>query len=1079
MIKKLSVLCSLIVASILCMPLSAEVISTEYAQETANTFMTLDNEWHGVTDASIRLVEHNDTPAYYVIEYTAGGWAIVSAQTSSSPIIGYSTEGKFAAPGAMELLLDFNAKVITARALDNGKDEHKGWRRIKERKAVKEMNMTPDVAPLIKINLDQSAPFNNYCPEIDGQKALVGCVAVGMGQAIMVQRYPKAPNGEYTYDCNKVGTLSIDYDNERPYDWDGMYSGNKDEIARLLYHCGVSVEMMYGVNSSGAVTEYVATALVRNFGYDADKIRFVTKTHDIDAWLETILGELVEGRAVVYRGQSGSGGHCWNVDGWKQSTQMVHCNWGWDGYGNGYFDINNMTDSYQGMEFLYGHSAVIGVGAPTTAPYDIILSKNHYVAGTEPGTPLADVRVLCGDNEAVYSYQLYSEKNGDNYTASPYEVVDGKLVSTEVVANESAFKHLYIRVTNTNNGKWYEKEFKIHITSQDASDIAGVYTASAMDGVDNYTHKEWAVNVTIDENDPNKVWLHPLCHFLGLEAQHISPVYAMYDAHKSELSMPLGQRLFKRSGYNMVNAISYDGVSMEATGEVVLQVSLSDKTKKITLDPSYILGVVDANNNYKMNRYFEKVSFIQESSNFSDIQLSTTQFCSDTEVGTPLADVIVTNKNPEAVISYELFGPKDENFNYTPSPYQIVDGKLVSTEPIVDSNRFRYVLIRATDTLSGESIDKGFYITIIDLRSYMLAGQYYAYAKSAFTDFPDEEWQVTISVDETDDNILWIHPVCRINKIAPEDINPVYGILDAASGKISMPLGQVLYEEEGVYRFVTGSAVEGISPNTTGIANVRIYKNDDDIEITFASNSTFGVGNDLDDEWWYQAINEVVFSNREIIAVDNIYYNITDDANHTVEVTFRGVNCNQHADEYEGEVVIPSTIDYKDNTYTVTSIAAQAFYNCGELYTITIPGCVAQIGSEAFALCSHIYNIKVEAATPPTIEENTFESVDKSISVVVPVGCAEAYKNAPYWCEFTNINEDSGVNEIDASMQIVVSTTNGYVTIVGSKDEAEVNIYSMCGMLLYHTTVANANKMELPQGIYLVQIDGLTYKVVI
>lgn len=1079
MMKKLSILCSLIVASIFCMPLSAEVISTEYAQETANTFMTLDNEWHGVTDATIRLVEHNDTPAYYVIEYAAGGWAIVSAQTSSSPIIGYSTEGKFAAPGAMELLLDFNAKVITARALDNGNDEHKGWRRIKERKAVREMNMTPDVAPLIKINLDQSAPFNSYCPEIDGEKTLVGCVAVGMAQAIMVQRYPKAPNGEYTYHCNQVGTLRIDYDNERPYDWDSMYNGNTDEIARLLYHCGVSVEMMYDIYGSGAVTEDVASALSRNFGYDADKVRFVTKTHDVEAWLETILGELVEGRAVVYRGQSGSAGHCWNVDGWKQATQMVHCNWGWDGFGNGYFDINNMTDSYQGMNFLYGHSAVIGVGAPLTAPYDILLSKNHFVAGTEPGYALADVSVLCGDNEAVYSYELYCEKNGDNYTSSPYQIVDGKLVSTQVIANESAFKHLYIRVTNTNNGKWYEKEFKIYITSQDASDIAGVYTASAMDGVDNYTYKEWAVNITVDENDKNKVWFQPLCHFLGLEDQHISPVYAVYDAHKSELSMPLGQKMFKRSGYNMVNALSYDGVSMVTSGELVMQISFSDKVKKITLDPSYILGVVDVNNNYKVNRYFEKVCFKQDNSTFSDIQLSTTQFYSDIQVGTPLADIIVTNKNPEAVINYQLFGPKDENFNYTTSPYKIIDGKLVSTEPIVDSNRFRYVLIKATDTVSGESIDKGFYITIISLRSYMLAGQYYAYAKSSFTDFPDEEWQITIAVDDADDNKLLIQPICRINNLAPEEINSVYGILDASSYTISMPLGQILYEEEDIYRLVTGAAVEGIKPNTTGIVKMHIYKNEDNIEITFANNSTFGVGNDIDNGWWYQAINEIVFSNREIIAVDNIYYNITNDTNHTVEVTFRGVNCNQHADEYQGAIVIPSTIDFKDTSYKVTSIGSQAFYNCGELYAITIPGSVAHIGSEAFALCTGIGNIKVEATTPPTIEKNTFEQVDKSIPVEVPIGCVEAYKNAPYWCEFTNINESSGVNQIVTPTPVVVNATNGYVTIVGAKDEAEVNIYSLCGMLLHHTTVINAGKIVLPQGIYLVQIEGSTYKVVI
>ncbi|MBO7317804.1 MAG: C10 family peptidase, partial [Bacteroidales bacterium] len=459
MLKRFSTLFSFIIVAVLCMPLYAEVITTEVAKQTANTFLTLDDEWHGNTNASIKLVEHEGTPAYYVIEYSAGGWAIVSAQSSSSPIIGYNTEGAFAARGAMELLLDFNAQIISARARDNAKLEHKGWQRIRERKTAKEINQTPDVAPLIKINLDQSAPFNNYCPEIDGEKALVGCVAVGMTQAIMVQRYPQAPQGAYSYHCGSLGTLSIDYDKERPYDWDGMYSGNMDEIARLAYHCGISVEMGYGTTSSGTVTQFIETALVRNFGYDANRVRYVTKTNDIDAWLNTILGELVEGRAVVYRGQGGGGGHCWNVDGWKQATQMVHCNWGWNGIGNGYFDINNMTDSYQGVSFLGGHAAVIGVGAPTSTPYDVLLSNRQFVIGAEPGTALADVKVLCGDKNATYTYQLYCQKSGDSNTRSPYDIVDGKLITTETITYDNAFKHLGIKVTNTNNGKSYEKDF--------------------------------------------------------------------------------------------------------------------------------------------------------------------------------------------------------------------------------------------------------------------------------------------------------------------------------------------------------------------------------------------------------------------------------------------------------------------------------------------------------------------------------------------------------------------------------------------------------------------------------------------
>lgn len=1085
MLKKISVLILFTIASVLCTPLLAEVVSTEHARQIANTFLTLDNEWHGENDATIRLVEYNNTPAYYVIEYSAGGWAIVSAQSTSNPIIGYNTKGEYAAPEPMKQLLDINAQAIVARAQEKTTVEHKEWKRIRERKAPQEdINTTPDVAPLIKINLDQSAPFNSYCPEIDGEKCLVGCVAVAMTQALMVQRYPHAPQGKHSYSYGEStgdgAGHSINYDKERPYDWDAMYNGNNDEIARLAFHCGVSVDMMYSLTASGTVTELVATALPRNFGYDANVIRYVKKTSDIDKWLKTILGELSEGRAVVYRGQSGSGGHCWNVDGWKQSTQMVHCNWGWGGIGNGYFNINNMTDSYQGIGFQAGHSAVVGIGAPTTTPYDVLLSNTQFLLGTEPGTVLADVKVLCGDKEAAYSYELYSRKDNDGNIVSPYKIENNQLITTETITNDNTFKYIYIKVTNTNNGKSYEKEFKIYITTQDAREIEGTYTATAKGGSEYRNNEEWQVNITVDENDPYKVWLQPLCYFKNLEAQHINPVYATYDATKRELTMPLGQKMFKRSGFNIVNAISYDGKNISTTGDVVLKVYVSDTKKEISIDPLYILGAADVNKNNEWQQSLNQYRLTQEKAPLLDVELSTTDFYSDVAVGAPLADVIVTTQNPKAVISYEVFGPKDKDLNYTQSPYDIVDGTLVSTEPITDSDMFKYVTIRVTDTHTGEWINKGFYINVISLTPGTIAGEYYAYANSSFKDFPNEEWKVSITVDENDNNKLWITPVCKIHNIAVEDIKPAYATFDGVNSTIEMPLGQTLYTDNDKYNLIAATSTNSAAaPNTTGIAQMSVYKNGDAIEIVFANDYTFGVGNAVDDSWWFQALHDIVYSNREIVVYKYIYYNIINETDKQVEVTYKGVSRDHYSGEYYSLMEIPTTIEYKENSYTVTGIGKDAFYNSGELYAIALPESITEIGEEAFAMCDRLSQLDILATTPPVIYANTFDGVNRTIPVNVPKGCGEAYRNAPYWSEFTNINEDSSVEDVLCNTTIKVGTYNGHITIVGAKDDAVVNIYSLCGMLLHHTTVEKANQIELSQGIYLVQVDGTTHKVVI
>ena len=55
-----------------------------------------------------------------------------------------------------------------------------------------------------------------------------------------------------------------------------------------------------------------------------------------------------------------------------------------------------------------------------------------------------------------------------------------------------------------------------------------------------------------------------------------------------------------------------------------------------------------------------------------------------------------------------------------------------------------------------------------------------------------------------------------------------------------------------------------------------------------------------------------------------------------------------HADEDITKVFLSETIDYKGNSYTITSIGWQAFYGCTSLTSVIIPNSVTSIGSGAF-----------------------------------------------------------------------------------------------------------------------------------
>ena len=79
--------------------------------------------------------------------------------------------------------------------------------------------------------------------------------------------------------------------------------------------------------------------------------------------------------------------------------------------------------------------------------------------------------------------------------------------------------------------------------------------------------------------------------------------------------------------------------------------------------------------------------------------------------------------------------------------------------------------------------------------------------------------------------------------------------------------------------------------------------------------------------------------------VDGIYYNVTDEANLTVEVA------KNYYSDYSGDIVIPETVNYDGKSYSVTSIGNSAFWNCSSLTSVTIPNSVTSIGNYAFYNC--------------------------------------------------------------------------------------------------------------------------------
>jgi len=86
---------------------------------------------------------------------------------------------------------------------------------------------------------------------------------------------------------------------------------------------------------------------------------------------------------------------------------------------------------------------------------------------------------------------------------------------------------------------------------------------------------------------------------------------------------------------------------------------------------------------------------------------------------------------------------------------------------------------------------------------------------------------------------------------------------------------------------------------------------------------------------------------------------------------------------YSGDIVIPESITFDGRNYTVTSIGDYAFYDCSELFSITLPNTVVTIGMYAFGDCYNLKQISLSSGLT-TIKESAFWGCGSLTSIEIP-----------------------------------------------------------------------------------------------
>ena len=200
------------------------------------------------------------------------------------------------------------------------------------------------VEPLLTSIWGQGCYHNAACPfDTLGpcQHVEAGCVAIAMAQIMYYHKLPLKGNGSMTYICPTYGFLSAHFGNTT-YHWEDMVdtvSQSNPAVAKLISHCGIGAQMIYGAHSSVSSGTAALKAFQEFFYYP-----FATHLNRNDfteeEWTALIRQDIENQHPVYYEGKSSLGTHAFVCDGYD-SNGLFHFNFGWDGVADGYYILNS------------------------------------------------------------------------------------------------------------------------------------------------------------------------------------------------------------------------------------------------------------------------------------------------------------------------------------------------------------------------------------------------------------------------------------------------------------------------------------------------------------------------------------------------------------------------------------------------------------------------------------------------------------------------------------------------------------------------------------------------------------------
>jgi hypothetical protein len=457
----------------------------------------------------------------------------------------------------------------------------------------------------------QGYPFNEQCWTSYGgtTHAKTGCVSTAYAIVMRYHKFPKEGTANKLYNCQAAHTYVELTD--RIYDWDNMplvYDGNWTEaqiyeVSKIMSHLAHANFSSFGSGATTANEERETARLNRYFNYQKIAASY-QRDYTKEQWEAMIRESLDNGCPVPYAANnSGTGDtrHMFVIDGYTDNGYF-HFNFGWNGGGNGWFKLDNITP-YQGDNYSWKdgseHYANFNL-MPNVARQTITAT----VAPTNAGTV------------AINSNQAANEVTAELFEGSQVTLTakanDGYIFSHWSKGAETISTESICKVTVDANGNDYVANF-----TEYSGPTTAEYTISPTTGtLTNGTSKSSTWTFTKTSECPAELTLQSACGTTAVNAMNINSgtlqLYAFDYDMQSGMTYTLGvPEGFLITGYELTYKMS-SSYNITIENETMKQIATkSDQvftaTGLSTTSTSFSLTGTVANNFVKVTRFIVTV----------------------------------------------------------------------------------------------------------------------------------------------------------------------------------------------------------------------------------------------------------------------------------------------------------------------------------------------------------------------------------------------------------------------------------------------------------------------------------------